>query len=116
MSDRIYVDPVTHSAREERALFEFGKKLNKSVGQFYRLGIITYCRSLAEGGYLSEELLTEFNLIIQKDSDYLEQLKRENFSKTDICQTNILTQIQKDPQSLIEVWDDSQKSYVNIPD
>jgi hypothetical protein len=114
LSDRLYVDPVTHSAREERALFELGKKLGKSVGQFYRLGIISYCRIKAEDGALSDEILDEFNKIMQKDPDYLERLKQDRINQNDICQVDLLVQVKEPEPDFIRVWDIGAKNYIHI--
>lgn len=113
MSDRIYIDPVTHSAREERALFSLGKKLGKSVGQFYRLGIITYCRVKAEDGILPDDILEEFNLIMQKDPEYLERMKQDRIAGASICNTGILYQVKKD-EPLIHVYNKITRSEEDI--
>jgi len=82
MSDRLYVDPVTNSVREERALFSFSKKLGKTNGQFYRLGVLTYCRVLIETGNMSQTLLAEYKAISEKDQDYLERLMQERIAES----------------------------------
>ena len=57
MSERRFVDPMTSSFREERFIINFGKKLlsgneQGANGVFYRLGVITYARTLIEGRLL----------------------------------------------------------------
>lgn len=75
MSERLYVDPVTNSVREERAIFQFvQKKLNKSYGQMFRLGVLTYARVLAESGEFDESTLSEYHAIADRDKDYLDRL------------------------------------------
>lgn len=75
MSERLYVDPVTNSVREERAIFQFvQKKLNKSYGQMFRLGVLTYARVLAESGEFDESTLSEYRAIADRDKDYLDRL------------------------------------------
>jgi len=75
MSERLYVDPVTNSVREERALFQFvQKRLNKSYGQMFRLGALTYARVLAESGEFDESTLSEYHAIADRDRDYLDRL------------------------------------------
>jgi hypothetical protein len=114
MSDRLYVDPVTHSAREERALFALGKKLNKSVGQLYRFGIITYCRSRAEDGNLPDEVLEDFNKIMQRDPEYLDRLKQDRIAG-DLCKTEILTQ-EKTPEVMIPIYNKITRQNETIPE
>lgn len=82
MSDRLYVDPVTNSVREERALFSFSKKLGKTNGQFYRLGVLTYCRVLLETGTMPTTILAEYKAISEKDQDYLERLMQERIDES----------------------------------
>jgi hypothetical protein len=115
MSERIYIDPVARTSREERALFNLIKKLDKSVGQFTRLGVITYCRSLAEGGYLSQSVLEEFNKVMQRDSDYLERLRDEKI-KESLCQTELLTQEPKPEQRIIRVYNNVDEKKETIPE
>lgn len=78
MSERIYIDPVTMSVREERVMFHFIRtKLKKSYGQLLRLGVLNYARALAEGGYLDAETYAEYKALESKDPDYLERLIKE---------------------------------------
>lgn len=83
MSDRLYVDPVTNSVREERALFSFCRKLGKTSGQFFRLGVLTYCRVLCETGTMPKGLEAEYRYIAEKDRDYLERLMRERIDTSE---------------------------------
>jgi len=115
MSDRLYVDPVTRSSREERALFNLIKKLDRSVGQFTRLGVITYCNALAEGGLLSSSILDEFNKVMQRNADYLQQLRDEKIRES-LCQTELLTQEPKPEPRLMKVFNNVDERKEVIPE
>lgn len=52
---------------------------------------------------------------MQKDPEYLEQLRLDRITENDICQTDLLTQIEKEPEELIRVWDIGYSDYLMIP-
>ena len=81
MSDRLYIDPLTNTLREERALFGFAKRLGLSFGAFFRLGVLNYARCLSEAKILSPALNDEYNVISSGDKDYLQRLLNERIEQ-----------------------------------
>jgi hypothetical protein len=82
MTERRFIDPMTTSVREERIIINFAKKLlagsdRAANGTFFRLGVITFARSLVDFNKLPEDLVTEYKAIISEDKNYLEELLTE---------------------------------------
>lgn len=89
MSDRLYIDPLTNSVREERALFSFAKNLGLSFGSFFRLGVLTYARCLAESRRLPRNLEKDYKAVSSGDKDYLQRLLDERIEQ-DLSQSKLL--------------------------
>lgn len=89
MSDRLYIDPLTNSVREERALFSFAKNLGLSFGSFFRLGVLTYARCLSESRKLPRTLEDDYRAVSSGDKDYLQRLLDERIEQ-DLSQSKLL--------------------------
>ena len=78
MVDKIYLDPIVTSFREERSLVTFAKMLmrestdSRCYGKVFRAGVLSIAQALAETGHLPESLRTDYLHLLDQNRDYLQ--------------------------------------------